>query len=149
LLCAGCSATPLYNGCGKSFDEKNIVVDVIAERSGQELRGFIQDALRDLNFASKKYRLTIKLAYVEKPFAFSTDGNANRVRQTYTADVVLKDEKGAVVFKRPISVSASANISSAQGEVVLSLYGRNSKALLKELSVRIVENLRVFAKYED
>jgi hypothetical protein len=85
---------------------------------------------------------------VEKPFAFATDGNAKRVRSTYTADVVLKDEKGAVVFKRLISAFASSNISSAQGEVILSLYGRNSKSLLKELSSRIVESLKVFLAHE-
>jgi hypothetical protein len=124
-------------------------VDIIAERDGQKLRGFILDSLRDLGLTHKKYRLTITLAYTEKPFAHSSDGNAKRVRLSYTADVILKNEKREIIFRQPISVFISSNISSTPGEVLLSLYGRNNNALLKELSSRIVESLRVFLSHED
>ena len=146
FLCVGCSVKPLYNCKVPSDNQMN--VDVIAERDGQKLRGFIVDSLRDLGFTDKKYRLTITLTYVEKPFAHSTAGNANRVQLSYTANVIMKNEKREIVFRRPISVFTSNNISSASGEVLLSLYGRNNNTLLKELSCRIVESLRVFLSHE-
>jgi hypothetical protein len=156
LLCVGCSVKPLYDdykvegcsSCAGSRGNPNIEVDVISERSGQELRGFIQDSLRDLDFAGRKYRLKIELTYVEKPFAYATDGTAKRIRSTYSADVVLKDEKGAVVFQRTVSVSFGSNVANAQGEVILSLYGRNNKAALRELAERIVESVKVFMTHE-
>ena len=42
-----------------------------------------------------------------------------------------------------ISVSTTYNIARAQGEVMLSLYGRINSALLKELARRIVENIKM------
>jgi hypothetical protein len=121
---------------------------VIAERDGQKLRGFILDALRDLRFAKKKYRLTITMAYSEKPFAYSSDGNAKRLQLLYTANVLLRDGSGREIFSQPISVHAGSNISDACGEVTLILYGRNNSALLKELSNRIIENIKVFLIHE-
>jgi hypothetical protein len=143
LLCVGCSVTPLYDCC-KSSELQNIEVDVIANREGQKLRGFILGLLRDLPISKKKYRLSVNLTYSEKLFAFSNDGNAKRVRQSYTADVVLKNENREVIFKRDVSIHSSSNIASAHGEVMLSLYGRNSNTLMKELSHRIVESIKVF-----
>jgi hypothetical protein len=133
---------------GGSLKANNIDVDVIAERDGQILRGFVVDSLRDLSFAKEKYRLTISLTYVEKPFAIATDGNAKRVSLSYVANVVLKNHREEVVFTRPVSVHASSNISSAQGEAILSLYGRDNGALLKELGRRILESLKVFLSNE-
>jgi hypothetical protein len=132
----------------ESSETRRIHVDVIAERDGQKLRGFILNTLRDLRFAKKKYRLKITLLYTEKPFAYSTDGNAKRLRLSYTANVILKNENGDEIFSRPISVHTSSNIASAHGEVVLVLYGRNNNALLRELSGRIVENIKVFLESE-
>jgi hypothetical protein len=151
LLCVGCSVKPLHDldDCGAETDASNISVDVIAERSGQQLRGFILDMLRDLKLSKKKYRLNIKLTYTEIPFAFATDGKAGRVKLTYLADVVLKDKNFNVVFQRPISAYTSGNISNSQGEVLLSMYARNSKTLLKELSFRIIESIKAFLIYEN
>jgi hypothetical protein len=123
-------------------------VDVIAERDGQQLRNYVVDLLRDLNFSNKKYRLIINLTCLEKAFAIATDGNARRVQLSYTANVILKNEKGEIVSSWPVSVHTSSNISSLQGEVVFSLYARNNKVLLKELSCRIVENLRMLIFHE-
>jgi hypothetical protein len=134
----------LYEGSRKSSEKQNIDVDVIAERDGQQLRNYVVDLLRDLNFSDKKYRLTIQLTRVERAFAVATDGNARRVQLSYTANVVLKNEKGEAVGSWPVSVRSSSNISSLQGEVVFSLYARNNRVLLRELGVRIVENLRMF-----
>jgi hypothetical protein len=124
--------------------DAHIDVDVIAERDGQKLRRFILDALRNLRLAKKGYRLTITLDFSEKPFAHSSDGNAKRLRLSYRADVILKDEKGKEIFSQPISVHTGVNIAGAHREVILALYGRNNNALLRELSSRIVENIRVF-----
>jgi hypothetical protein len=149
LLCTGCSVNPLYDGDSQSGEAQNFELDIIAEREGQKLRGYIMDSLRDLSFSGKRYRLTIQLARSETPFAFTTDGNARRLRISYTANVTLKNEKREVIFSRPISVHTSSNISSAQGGVVLSLYGHNNSALLRELSNRIIENIKVFLTHED
>jgi hypothetical protein len=126
-----------------------VAVDVIAERDGQILRGYLMDSFRDLNFSKCRYRLTIQLSSLEKPFAFASDGNAKRLRLYYTADVTLKDSQQKTLFHKLINVSRSSNISSAQGEVVFSLYGRNSGILLKELSARIIENIKVFLSHEN
>jgi hypothetical protein len=119
-------------------------IDVIAERDGQKLRGFIADAARDLGVSRRRCRLTVKLTYSEKPFAMSAAGTATRVMISYVADVTLKGDGGQVIFSRPISVSAGSNIADARGEVILAMYGRNNSALLKELSDRIMENVRMF-----
>jgi hypothetical protein len=137
----------LYNS--ETLLSTSIDVDIIAERDGQKLRKFILDSLRDLGFTSKKYRLMITLKYTEKLFAYVDDGTAKRVRSSYIADVILKNEKREILFKYPISVFTSVNISKAPGEVLLSLYGRNNNAMLKELSNRIIENLKVFLSNED
>jgi hypothetical protein len=108
----------------------------------------ILDSLRDVAVTSGKYRLTIGLSYTEKPFAYTTDGNAKRVQICYVADVILRDEKRIIIFRQPVSVYSNADISTDTGSVLLSLYGRNNIALLKELSVRIIENLKVFLSHE-
>ncbi|MDR2107774.1 MAG: hypothetical protein LBO73_04655 [Holosporaceae bacterium] len=122
---------------------------MIAERDGQKLRNFITDSVRDLGLAQKHYRLTIKPIYSEKPFAMSSDGNATRIMISYVADVTLRNEKGEVIFNRPISIFTGSNIANAQGEVILSMYGRNNSVLLKELSDRIIESVRMFLSDEN
>jgi hypothetical protein len=142
---------PLYDGAPLSYSEVrgtdaigagNIYVDVIAERAGQKLRSHLVDALRDIKFVRKKYRLGIILDQKEKPFAFSADGNAKRVFFIYSANVVLTNEEGKKLSERNISASTSYNIAHTQGEVGVSLYGRYNDALLKELSCRIIENIK-------
>lgn len=142
LFCVGCSVQPLYD-----TDNKNvgmIDVDVIAEREGQKLREYLRSDFRDLQFVKQRYVLSTTMAVTEKPFAIADDGNAKRVLISYTANIVLKDENRNPIYKKSVSVSVSSNISSAQGEVVLSMYGRNNSAALKELSRRITENIRMF-----
>lgn len=147
LLCIGCSARPLYQN-GDSDGAQSIDVDVIAERDGQKLRGMILDSLRDVAITSGKYRLTVGLGYTEKLFAYATDGNAKRVQVCYVADVILRDKKGKIIFRRPVSVYSNVNIATDAGSILLSLHGRNNSALLKELSARIIENLKVFLSHE-
>jgi hypothetical protein len=124
-------------------------VDVIAERDGQKLRGFILDALRDLRFTKNRYRLTITLAYNENTYAYSPDGNANRLQILYIANVILRDARGNEIFSQPISTHTNVNIADGHGEVLLALYGRNNSILLRELSNRIIQNIRVFLKNEN
>jgi hypothetical protein len=157
-LSVGCSVRPLYNGSDGSCKLSNnaldegpssssnggITVDVIAERDGQKLRSHLTDIFRDLDFAREKYRLKVLLQGYEKQFAISDEGNAKRVSFIYVADVDLFDNSANVVMKKTISVSTSYNISHSHGEMTLSLYGRHNDALLKELSHRIVENVRMF-----
>jgi hypothetical protein len=149
FFCVGCSVAPLYEENTVAEDGSCIAVSVIAERDGQILRRHLMDSFRDLHFSKRHCRLIIKLSSTEKPFAFGTDGNAKRLRLYYTADVTLKDSQQKMLFHKLISVSRSSNISSTYGEVVFSLYGRNSGALLRELSNRVVENIKVFLSYED
>jgi hypothetical protein len=121
---------------------------VIAEREGQMLRRHLIDLFRDLQFSRRRYKLVVTLTSVEKPFAIASDGNAKRLKLSYCANVVLKNEKD-VVFMKSVSVSRSSNISNAQGEVVFSLYDRSSNALLKELGYRIAESIKVFLSNEN
>jgi hypothetical protein len=137
---------PLYDEAPLSYSEKtgtgNIYVEVIAERAGQKLRSHLIDAFWDIKFVRKKYKLKTILEQKEKPFAFSADGNAKRVFFICSANVILTDEEGKKLSEKNITASTSYNISHAQGEVGVSLYGRYNDALLKELSYRIVENIR-------
>lgn len=156
LLLAGCSVRPLYNnnvlqsgnfGCSNS-KLNNIYVDVIAEREGQKLRSFLIDSFRDLKFAKKHYRLSVKLSENEREFALDLDNSAKRVMLTQTAHVILKGDAENVIFERDISASMSYNIAHSHGEVTLSLYGRHNDHLLKELCARIVENIRMALENE-
>lgn len=131
------------NGSG-AVSSGSITVDVIAEREGQMLRRHLSDMFRDLDFVKKKYFLTTKLSCTENPFAYADDGNAKRIQLIYKAHIVLQDEYRNPILERTVTATVSGNISNAQGEVVLSLYGRNNNAVLRELSARIVENIRVF-----
>ncbi|MDR3187058.1 MAG: hypothetical protein LBT63_01330 [Holosporaceae bacterium] len=149
FFCVGCSVAPLYEENPAAVDCGSVAVDVIAERDGQVLRRHLMDSFRDLRFSKRRYRLVIQLSSLEKSFAIASDGNAKRLRLHYTADVTLKDSQQKALFHKMISVSRSSNISSAQGEVVFSLYGRNSVVLLRELSDRVVENIRVFLSHEN
>jgi hypothetical protein len=124
-------------------------MDVIAERDGQILYGHLLDSFRDLGFLKKHHRLTVKLNTTERTFALGNDGNARRVQVRHMADVMLRNDEGKTIFQKSISVSRSHNISSAQGEAVFSLYGRNSNVSLKELAAKIVECLRVFLSHEN
>ena len=125
---------------GKS---SSIKVDVIANRDGQKLRSYLIDYLRDISFTNRKLRLTVTLSTVAKSFALDHKGAAHRLLSTSTAKVILKDENKKVIMDKNVSMSTSYNIARAQGEVMLSLYGRINSALLKELARRIVENIRM------
>ncbi len=144
LVISGCSVRPLYDGA-TSCDGKSssIKVDVIANRDGQKLRSYLIDYLRDISFTDRKLRLTVTLSTVEKSFALDNTGAAHRLLSTSTAKVILRDENKKVIMDKNISMSTSYNIARAQGEVMLSLYGRMNSALLKELARRIVENIRM------
>jgi hypothetical protein len=67
----------------------------------------------------------------------------------HVADVTLWDDARNVVFRKTVSVSRSHNISSAQGEAIFSMYGRNNNISLKELASKIVEHIRVFLLHEN
>ncbi|MDR1375531.1 MAG: hypothetical protein LBJ45_01815 [Holosporaceae bacterium] len=149
FFCVGCSVAPLYEENHPQRSCCNVTIDIIAERDGQILRRYLMDAFRDLHFQKRQYSLTIKLSSIEKSFAFASDGNAKRLRLYYTADAILKDSQKKILFRKLMNVSRSSNISSVQGEVAFSLYGRNSGVLLKELSDRIVENIKVFLSHEE
>lgn len=146
MLCTGCSITPLYQ---TAESENCMEIDVIAEREGQKLRRYLKDSFRDLSFVNTRKKLSVTINKIEKPFAISDDGNAKRLLLTYVAHVVLKDHNNKVVYENNISTSISTNISNAQGEVLLSLYGNNNSSVLKELAYRITENIRMFLINED
>ena len=91
----------------------------------------------------KPYTMSIKLSGKEKQFAFTQDGNASREVFSYTADVTLIDSSKKVVLHKIVESSTEYNVSHTQGTIMLSLYGRNSDALIKELGDKIIENLRM------
>lgn len=148
LLCAGCSIRPLYDS-SLAAGSGAIFVESISEREGQVLRGYLQNGLDSLNVSKHRYVLSVDLKISEKAFAIADDGNARRVFVVYSANIDLKDENHDSVLKRTVTSTTSNNVSSAQGEVVLSLYGRNSNAVLKELSARIIENIKAFLLNEN
>jgi hypothetical protein len=136
---------PLY----KQNAKHSVELDIIPERDGQILYGYLQDSFRDFGFPKKHHRLSVKLNSTEKTFAMGNDGNARRVQVLYVAEVTLRNEERKVVFQKNISVTRSHNISSAQGEAVFSLYGRNSNVSLKELADKIAEHIRIFLLHEN
>jgi hypothetical protein len=152
LLMVACSIKPLYeesSHANKKTSFCDVDVAVIAERDGQKLRSYLVDTLRDIRFLSKKYRLVVKLSNSELQFAISSDGNAKRVLFIYTADVKLYDDLAKhVVLQKQLSVSTTNNVAYSHGEVIISLYARHNSALLKELSHRIVENIKMVTKNE-
>ncbi|GHU11326.1 hypothetical protein FACS189449_02550 [Alphaproteobacteria bacterium] len=150
FLLWGCSVRPLYYTSPDAKDANTscpIDVDVIAGREGQKLRSYLLDTLRDIKIshksANKHFRLKITLVPSEKRYAFSTDGDAKRVLFSYVAHARLLDENKNVLMNRQISVSISYNISHSHGEVSMSIYGRNNEALIKELSYKILENVKM------
>ncbi|MDR2795027.1 MAG: hypothetical protein LBB12_04590 [Holosporaceae bacterium] len=154
LFLLGCSVRPLYQtGHGTAGGvASGIDVDVIAEREGQKLRAYLIDTLRDISISPKlahrHFRLKIDLSSSEKQYAFSTDGNAKRLKFSHVAHVVLQDENRKNLLDREISVYVGYNISHSQGEISLSIYGRNNETLLKELANKILENIKMVLENE-
>ncbi|MDR2681852.1 MAG: hypothetical protein LBB29_02295 [Holosporaceae bacterium] len=154
LFLLGCSIRPLYHHADRNASKvaSNIDVDVIAEREGQKLRSYLIDIFRDIDIFSKlphrHFRLQINLSSSEKQYAFSTDGNAKRIKFSHVAQVVLLDENQRKLMDREITVSVGHNISHSQGEISLSIYGRNSETLLKELAHKILENIKMVLENE-
>lgn len=147
LYCVGCSVAPLYNNSSDGKPSK-IYVDVIAERDGQQLRRYLKSDIRDLNITRRAYRLVVTLRTDHKYFAEMTDESTQRVEIRHIAHVVLRDGANKVAFEKDFIATTSNNISSGHGDVIFSLYGRNNRNLLKELSTRIVEGIRIFTSNE-
>lgn len=145
LFISGCSVRPLYDDATAGDENKpsTVKVDIIANRDGQKLRSYLLDYLRDIQFTNQKLRLIVTLSTVEKSFALDNAGGAHRLLSTSTAKVILKNENKKIIMDKNISISTTYNIARAQGEVMLSLYGRINPALLKELARRIVESIRI------
>ncbi len=55
----------------------------------------------------------------------------------------IDDSSKKVVLHKIVESSTEYNVSHTQGTIMLSLYGRNSDALIKELGDKIIENLRM------
>lgn len=140
LMLTGCVISPLYQN--DNVGESRVHIDIIAERDGQQLRRYLKDNLRDIPFP-QEYRLTVTLKTIEKQFAEMTDESAQRVEIRHVAHVILRNQQKQIVFDGDITAASSNNISSGHGDVIFSLYGRNNRNLLKELSIRITEQLRV------
>ena len=121
---------------------------MIPNRNGQKLYGFLQDYVRDINIADKSYRLNVQLIEQSQPYALADDGNNQRLKITYIANITLKDYFGNVVFQGPVKTSSSKNILSAQGDVLLNIYEANADITLKDLALRIIEQIKVAIKYE-
>ena len=121
-------------------------MDVIAEKSGQMLRGYLQDLIRDLYISDEQYVLSVILTENDIPYALADDCNAQRLKVNLVADVILKDSEGKKVVSTSVSESTARNIASAQGDVLLSMYDKVNGSVLKNLAFRIVENLKVALK---
>ena len=121
-------------------------MDVIAEKSGQMLRGYLQDLIRDLSISDEQYVLSVTLTENDIPYALADDCNAQRLKINLIADVVLKDSKGKEIVSTSVSETTARNIASAQGDVLLSMYDKVNGSMLKNLAFRIIENLKVTLK---
>ena len=148
VFCTGCSIQPLYDNSLEYSSGSSISVDMIPNRNGQKLYGFLQDYVRDINIADKSYRLNVQLIEQSQPYALADDGNNQRLKITYIANITLKDYFGNVVFQGPVKTSSSKNILSAQGDVLLNIYEANADIPLKDLALRIIEQIKVAIKYE-
>lgn len=134
---------PLYEDATSNRESSTIKVDVIPNRDGQKLRSYLLDYLRDVQFTQEKMRLSTALSLYEKAFALDSSGYAHRLLSTYTAHVTLRNSSRKIIMDRSVSVSTQYNIAQTQGEVMLSLYGKNNSGMLKELARRIVENIKM------
>ncbi|MBO7454203.1 MAG: hypothetical protein J6T91_02365 [Alphaproteobacteria bacterium] len=143
LLCCGCSVRPLHEFRTESEYQNNIHVDVIAEKNGQMLRGYLQDLIRDLDVSDEKYVLSVNLQEKRIPYALADDCNAQRVKVNLIANIVLKNAEGKNVVVTSVTGSTTRNIANAQGDVLLSMYDGVGDAVLKDLAFRIVENLKI------
>lgn len=143
LLCCGCSVRPLHEFRTESEYQNNIHVDVIAEKNGQMLRGYLQDLIRDLDVSDEKYVLSVNLQEKRIPYALADDCNAQRVKINLIANIVLKNAEGKNVVVTSVTGSTTRNIANAQGDVLLSMYDGVGGAVLKDLAFRIVENLKI------
>ena len=143
LLCCGCSVRPLHEFRTESEYQNNIHVDVIAEKNGQMLRGYLQDLIRDLDVSDEKYVLSVNLQEKRIPYALADDCNAQRVKINLIANIVLKNAEGKNVVVTSVTGSTTRNIANAQGDVLLSMYDGVGDAVLKDLAFRIVENLKI------
>ena len=139
------SPTPLNKSIGAQAEKAGVYVDVIAERDGQKLYGYLCDLIRDLDLWGDRapYRLTVSLSKNEVPYALDDGGNAQRLRVTFIAKVVLRDKQAAVILDTPITASITRNIASASGDILMSMYGSNNDSLIKELAFRIIENVKI------
>ena len=147
LLCAGCSVQPLYEfktrTGAESESRNNIFVKVIPGKNGQMLRGYLQDLIRDLDISDEKYVLSVTLTEIEIPYALADDGNAQRKKINFVANVSLKNFEGKNVLVTSISESTTRNVASSQGDILLSMYDRVNGSVLKGLAFRIIENIKV------
>ena len=142
-MCCGCSIRPLHEFKTGTEYQNNIYVDVVAGKSGQVLRGYLQDLIRDLDISGKRYVLSVNLKENKIPYALADDCNAQRLKINLIANVVLKNSEGKDIVVTSVSGATSRNIASAQGDVLLSMYDRVDGSVLKDLAFRIVENLKV------
>lgn len=118
-------------------------MDVVAEKNGQMLRGYLQDLIRDLDVSDEKYVLSVNLQEKRIPYALADDCNAQRVKINLIANIVLKNAEGKNVVVTSVTGSTTRNIANAQGDVLLSMYDGVGDAVLKDLAFRIVENLKI------
>lgn len=136
---------PPSNKSGTQTERPSVYVDIIAGRDGQKLYGCLCDLIRDLDLHGNRgpYRLTVSLSKNEVPYALDDSGNAQRLRVTFIAKVVLRDKNNAVVLDCPISASITRNIASISGDILMSMYGSTNDSVIKELAFRIIENVKI------
>ncbi|MBE6447359.1 MAG: hypothetical protein E7015_02610 [Alphaproteobacteria bacterium] len=148
LLCVSCSMHPLYSGSYCRSSSGSISVNTIPGRAGQRLYGFLEDYIRDIRPADKTYRLNVNLSIQTVPYALADDGNAQRLKVIFTADTILKDYFGTVIFHAPIRTTGSRNIVSSQGDVLLNIYEMNDSNELRDLAFKIVEQIKISINHE-
>lgn len=107
------------------------------------LRGYLQDLIRDLDISDEKYVLSVTLTEIEIPYALADDGNAQRKKINFIANINLKNFKGENILVTSVSESTTRNVSSSQGDILLSMYDRVNDSVLKGLAFRIIENVKI------
>jgi len=115
---AGCGFEPLYAeraGASAQVGLETILIEPIADRTGQRLYNFLRDRLNPHGRPdSARYVLSVKLEEIEEELALARDKTATRANLTLIATYRLREaDTETVVLEGRSRTTTSFNIISA------------------------------------
>lgn len=141
----GCGFRPLYGANDGAAQTRLAAIDVrpIADRSGQQLRGFLLERLGSDERAKAAYALEVKLAERRQELGIRADATPTRVMLTMTADYVLRDAgSGQEIVRGRSRISNAFNILQNEFSNIMAEADARQRAL-RELSDDIRTELAV------